>query len=149
MEKSKFAECEARGLHKLINFRLPRYCFTLGLTITGLSILAMFVRAFALEGDTEWLKLLLQKTLLVGLLLISIAKDPIEDELIIKLRAQSYTYAFMTGVIYALVMPYVEFGVSNVLKPEGEAFHNLGDFQVLLFMLMVQVLCFNTLKRIR
>lgn len=149
MERCKFVEREAKGLERLINFRLPRMFYSLGIAITGLTIITMFIRAFALEGDTEWLKLLLQKTLLVGLLFMSIAREAVEDELIIKLRSQSYTYAFMVGVIYALIMPYIEFGVSNVIKPEGEAFHNLGDFQILLFMLMVQLLCYNALKRMR
>ena len=36
----------------------------IGIAIILLSIVAMFVRAFALDGDTEWLKQLLQKTCL-------------------------------------------------------------------------------------
>lgn len=149
MEKNKFVECEAKGLNKLINFRLPHYYYTIGMVIVGLSIGGMFIRAFAIDGDTEWLKLILQKVLLVGLLLMSVAREKVEDELIVKLRSQSYTYAFMTGVLYALIMPYIDFGISNAFKPEGEAFHDLGDFQLLLFMLMVQLLCYHTLKRIR
>lgn len=149
MDVNKFAACEAKGLNKLIHFRLPYYFYKLGMAIAGLSITMMFVRAFLMGEDTEWLKLVLQKTLLVGLLFISVAREKEEDELIIKLRSQSYTYAFMVGVVYALVMPYVEYGVSNALKPEGEAFHDVGDFQLLLFMLMVQLLCYHTLKRMR
>ena len=149
MELKKYANCERRGLNKLINFRLPQYFYTVGMGIVGLSIVLMFVRAFAMDGDTEWLKLILQRTLVVGLLLMSVARDKEEDELVVKLRAQSYTYAFIVGVFYALIMPYVEFGVSNVVHSGGEAFKDLGDFQVLLFVLMVQLLCFHTLKRIR
>jgi hypothetical protein len=149
MGKQKYIECERKGLERLINFRLPAYFYKVGLLIAGLTIAAMFFRAFALEGDTEWLKLVLQKTLLIGMLLMSVARDKDEDELVVKLRMQSYTYAFIAGVIYALVMPLVDYGVSNVLKPEGESFHDLGDFQVLLFILMVQLLCFNALKRMR
>ncbi|MCK8481987.1 hypothetical protein [Psychroserpens algicola] len=149
MEKQNIIECERKGLEKLINFRLPQYFYTIGMLIAGITIAMMFVRAFALEGDTQWLKLILQKTLLIGMLLMSVARDKNEDEMIVKLRMQSYTYAFVVGVIYALVMPYVDYGVSNVLKPEGEAFHDLGDFQVLLFILMIQLLCFHALKRMR
>ena len=149
MDVNKFAACEAKGLNKLIHFRLPYYFYKLGMAIVALSITMMFVRAFLMGEDTEWLKLVLQKTLLVGLLFISVAREKEEDELIIKLRSQSYTYAFMVGVVYALIMPYVEYGVSNALKPEGEAFHDVGDFQLLLFMLMVQLLCYHTLKRMR
>ena len=149
MRKQNYIECERKGLERLINFRLPAYFYKIGLLIAGLSIAAMFFRAFAIEGDTEWLKLVLQKTLLIGMLLMSVARDKDEDEMLVKLRMQSYTYAFVAGVIYALVMPFVEYGVSNALKPEGEAFHDLGDFQLLLFILMVQLLCFHALKRMR
>jgi hypothetical protein len=122
---------------------------TIGIAIALLSIVMMFVRAFAIEGDTEWLKLLLQKTLLIGMLIMSLSKDKIEDEMTISLRAQSYAIAFVVGVIYALVMPYVEFGVSNAVHSGGEEFKDLGDFQVLLFMLMIQLMFYHNLKRFR
>ncbi|SDS13055.1 hypothetical protein SAMN04515667_1479 [Formosa sp. Hel1_31_208] len=149
MERNSFAECERRGLNKFINFRLPHSFYKLGMIIVGASIVMMFVRAFALEGDYDILKEVLKKVLLIGMLLMSIAKDKVEDELIVKLRLQSYTYAFVTGVIYALVMPYVDFGVSNIVHGGGEVYKDLGDFQVLIFMLLVQLLCFTALKRSR
>ena len=149
MERNSFAECERRGLNKFINFRLPHSFYKLGMIIVGASIVMMFVRAFALEGDYNILKEVLKKVLLIGMLLMSIARDKEEDELILKLRMQSYTYAFVTGVIYALVMPYVDFGVSNIVHGGGEVYKDLGDFQVLIFMLLVQLLCFAALKRSR
>lgn len=149
MKKENFVECERKGLEKLINFRLPSYFYKIGLIIAGMSIIMMFVRAFALEGNHEIFKEVLRKVLLIGMLFMSVARDKDEDEMIVKLRMQSYTYAFVAGSIYALVMPFVEYGVSNALKAEGESFHDIGDFQLLLFMLMVQLLCFHTLKRMR
>ncbi len=149
MERNNFVECERKGFEKLINFRLPHYFYSIGIIIILMSIVAMFVRAFVMDGDTEWLKLTLQKTMLIGMLLMSVARDKVEDEMVVKLRMQSYTYAFVAGVLYALIMPVVEYGVSNALKPEGEAFHDIGDFQLLLFILMIQLLCFHTLKRMR
>jgi hypothetical protein len=149
MGKQNYIECERRGLEKLINFRLPHNFYTIGMVIIGAAIVMMFVRAFALEGDQNVLKEVLRKLLLVGMLLMSIAKDKDEDEMIVKLRMQSYTYAFIAGVVYALIMPLVDYGVSNALKAEGEEFHDIGDFQVLLFMLMIQLLCFHVLKRMR
>ena len=108
-----------------------------------------WLEGFFHVSDTEWFKLLFQKTLLVGMLIMSISKDKIEDEMTIQLRAQSYMYAFVLGVIYALIMPYVEFGVSNVVNNGGEAYKDLGDFQVLLFMLMIQLMFYHNLKRYR
>jgi len=149
MEKDSFVDCERKRLYKVINFRLPSQFVGIGLVICVLTTAIMFFRAFAMDGDTEWLKLLLQKTLLVGMLIMSVSKDKIEDEMTMSLRAQSYAIAFIVGVIYALVMPYVEYGVSNVVHSGGEAFKSLGDFQVLLFMLMIQLMFYHFLKRNR
>ncbi len=149
MNAKKIIECEQKRFKKIINFRLSSKFMSIGITIGAISIVMMFVRAFALEGNTDWLKLLLQKTLLIGMLVMSISRDKEEDEMIITLRSQSYAIAFVIGVVYALVMPYVEFGVDSVVKSNVSEFKNLGDFQVLLFMLMIQLLFFHNLKRYR
>lgn len=149
MNTEKIMNCERDRLNKITNFRLPHTFWTIGIAVVAISIITMFVRAFVMEGDTEWLKEITRKGMLVGLLLMSISKDKEEDELTIKLRMQSYAFAFVVGVAYALIMPYVEFGVSNVVNSGGEAYKNLGDFQVLVFMLLVQLMSFHTLKRYR
>lgn len=149
MSKESFIDCERKRLKNILNFRLPHAFMRIGILVCVVAIAAMFYRAFAMDGDTQWLKLLLQKTLLVGMLIMSLSKDKIEDEMTISLRAQSYAIAFVVGVIYALVMPYVEYGVSNVVHSGGEAYKDLGDFQVLLFMLMIQLMFYHTLKRSR
>ncbi|MCB9213426.1 MAG: hypothetical protein H6583_07995 [Alteromonas sp.] len=149
MNKESFIDCERKRLNKILAFRLPHSWLYTGGIIAGVSIILMFVRAFALDGDTQGLRHVLQKTLLVGLLLMSIAKDKQEDEMLVQLRAQSYMMAFIVGVVYALVMPYVDFGVSSVVHQGGEVLKDLGDFQVLLFMLMIQLLFYHNLKRFR
>ncbi|OUR93285.1 hypothetical protein A9Q87_04870 [Flavobacteriales bacterium 34_180_T64] len=149
MDTKKIIDCERKRFDKIIKFRLPHKFMTVGIAVAALSIAMMFVRAFVMEGETEWLKHLLQKSLLVGMLIMSISRDKHEDEMTMALRAQSYAIAFVVGVIYALVMPYVEFGVSNVVHSGGEEFKDLGDFQVLLFMLMIQLMFYHNLKRYR
>lgn len=149
MEKEKIIDCERNRLEKITNFRLPYTFMKLGVALVVVSITMMIVRALAIDGNTESLKLLLQKIVLIGLLFMSVSRDKEEDELTVKLRMQSYGWAFITGVVYALLMPYVEFGVSNVVHSESETYKDLGDFQVLLFMLMVQLMCYHTLKRYR
>ena len=149
MNTKKIMDCERNRFHKIINFRLPHKFMAIGIAIAALSIISMFVRAFVMEGDTEWLKELSKKGLLVGMLLMSISKDKEEDEMTITLRSQSYAIGFVVGVIYALVMPYVELGVSNVVNSGGETYKALGDFQVLSFMLMIQLMFYHNLKRYR
>ena len=149
MDTEKIMNCERKRFEKLIKFRLSHRFMSIGIAIVLLSIVMMFVRAFAMEGDTQWLKLLFQKTVLIGMLVMSLSKDKIEDEMTIILRAQSYAIAFVVGVLYALIMPYVEFGVSNAVHSGGEPFKDLGDFQILLFMLMIQLMFYHNLKRYR
>ena len=149
MNTKKIMDCERERLNKIINFRLPHAFWAIGMVVTAFSIVTMFVRAFAMDGDTEWLRELAKKGMLVGMLLMSISRDKEEDELTIKLRMQSYALAFVVGVAYALIMPYVEFGVSNVVNSGGEVLKDLGDFQVLVFMLMIQLMFYHNLKRYR
>ena len=149
MNIKKMLECERKRFSKIINFRLPHKFMNIGIAIVLISIITMFIRAFLMEGDTEWLKGVLQKTLLIGLLIMSISKDKVEDEMTMTLRSQSYAIAFVIGVVYALVMPYVDYGVSSVVHSGGETLKDLGDFQVLLFMLMIQLMFYHNLKRYR
>ena len=149
MNTESYMQQERKSLQKLINFRLPRRFMSIGIVITLGSIAMMFLRTTLFGEDSETMKIAFRSTLLVGMLIMSITRDREEDEMTIQLRMQSYAWAFITGVIYALVMPYVEFGVSSVLNESNETFKNLGDFQVLLFMLMVQLMCYHVLKRYR
>lgn len=149
MNKKSLIECERKRFQKIINFRLPHRFMYVGIAISLIALIMMFIRAFAMEGDTEWFKLFLQKILLVGMLLMSISRDKIEDEMTIQLRSQSYMVAFVLGVLYALVMPYIELSVSNVVNNGGEVYKDLGDFQVLLFMLLMQLMFYHNFKRYR
>ena len=140
---------ERKRLHKMANFRLPHQFLKIGGFIIIAAIATMFIRAFVLEGDQLLIKELAKKTLLIGLLIMSVARDKEEDELTVKLRLTSYALAFVIGVIYALVMPFVEFGVDSVVHENSESLKDLGDFQVLIFMLMIQLLFYHNLKRYR
>ena len=140
---------EQRALQKLINFRLLPQFMTIGLVLALSSIVLMFFRATLFGEASLLMRDTLQRTLLVGMLIMSITRDREEDEMTIQFRMQSYGWGFVMGVIYALIMPFVEFGVSIVVNGDGEAFKSLGDFQMLLFMLMVQLMCYHVLKRYR
>lgn len=146
MKTEEIIACENKRLEKITNYRLPHHFKKIGIGIFVLSFLGIMSKLF-IDGDSTLINEISKKGLLIGMLLISISKEKIEDELTIKLRAQSYTIAFIIGVIYALVMPYVEYGVSNAVHSGGETFKDLGDFQVLLFMLMIQLMFYYTLKR--
>jgi hypothetical protein len=83
------------------------------------------------------------------MLLITVTKDSIEDEMTLKLRSQAYTFAFIVGVLYALVQPLINFLVNTIVKIEDVSFALLSVDQVLFFMLLVQLAFFHFTKRMR
>lgn len=92
------------------------------------------------------MKPFLHGILLIGLLLISVSKEKIEDEYIDSLRSQSYRLAFILAIVYALLQPIVNVVVSYVLQQDNE-YESFNYFQVLFFMLIVQLLFFWKLKK--
>ena len=84
---------------------------------------------------------------MIGFLIISISKDKIEDEYIDSLRAQSYRLAFILSVVYSLIQPLINYFVDVLLNVEPKEFYDFSYFQVLFFMLVVQIMFFTQMKR--
>ncbi len=148
MKTEKFIERERKSFNKMLNFRLPYLFKIVGVIVFIIALLLLIFRS-QFGGELLMLKNIARQGIVIGLLFISLSRDKEEDEMTIHLRARSYAFAFVVGVLYALTMPYVEYGVANVIKPESTAFKNLGEFQLLSFMLLVQVMFYNVLKRFR
>ncbi|MGV6832275.1 MAG: hypothetical protein ACWA5P_12025 [bacterium] len=148
MEDNKCIERERTAMKRIIAFRLPFIYKRIGLAMVVIGFLVLLLKFFNIE-EIETTRAIGRLLMVVGLLLISLASDKQEDELTVQLRSQSYTIAFIVGVIYAIIMPFVEFGVSNVIHSGDEGFKNLGDFQILFFMLIVQLMYYHVLKRYR
>ena len=89
----------------------------------------------------------LKRVLLIGLLVVSLSKDKEEDEMIVSLRAKSFTLAFVLAVLYSLIQPLVNVLVFYIIK--GDMTNGFSYFQVLSFMLMLQIMFFEVLKRNR
>ena len=148
MNKKSFAECERHRILKVLDFRLPTSFKWLGVLLLVTVFVLFFIRKQFPE-HAEIIRGIGRTIFIIGLLCISLARDKEEDEMTVALRAQSYAIAFIVGVIYAIVMPYVEFGVSNMVSDETQAYKQLGDFQLLSFMFMIQLGFYYTLKRYR
>ena len=61
-----------------------------------------------------WLKPFLHGVLLIGLLIISVSKEKIENEFIVSLRSQSYRLAFILAIVYSLVQPLANFAIATL-----------------------------------
>lgn len=144
MKESTICERERIKLEKMNKFQLGNPYKKLGFTVT----ITSFVLIIAIKyiDNPVWLKPFLHGILLISLLLISVSKEKIEDEYIDSLRSQSYRLAFILAIVYALLQPIVNVVVSYVLQQDNE-YESFNYFQVLFFMLIVQLLFFWKLKK--
>ncbi|RCS27011.1 hypothetical protein DUT90_07805 [Polaribacter sp. WD7] len=138
-------EREKSYIEKMNKFQLKHQYKKVGFIISFTAFGLMIVKKFFDEPD--WVKPLLSGVLLVGLLFISLAKEKIEDEFIDSLRSQSYRIAFVLVILYALIQPFINYGV-GLLFDEKETLESLNYFQILFYMLIVQLMVFWQLKKL-
>ena len=146
MSKSSICEAEERRLEKLYKFQLPNSYKKIGWGIVIATFILMLTRKI-FDIDAFWVKEVLRYIFLVGFLMISVSKEKLEDEYIESLRAKSYRAAFILTVLYALVQPYVNYIVDFILDKTPNNTSEFSYFQLLCFMLIVQIGFFVQLKR--
>ncbi len=145
--KQSLYESEKQKLDKLSSFKLPNYFKKIGWTIFGVTLILVLIFKI-IENPNPIISTICKKGMLVGLLVIALAREKVEDEMIEKLRGKSFSAAFIFGVLYALVQPLVNYFVGVTINSEPTTYSDLGDFQVLWFMLFIYVMLFKLYKRI-
>lgn len=147
---TKFCEAEYRRLKKTQNYQylIPNHYKKVGIVLLIVSIAALITRKYLFE-DVDIVQEIGRKGMLLALLLITLSKEKIEDELITKLRGQAFAVAFIAGVIYTLVQPLINYLVALLIKPEKAIYSDLGDFIVMWFMLVIYLSFFYMFKRYR
>lgn len=144
MNKQSICEREKSYIEKMNKFQLPNKYKKVGYIVTFSSFALLIAKKFFEEPN--WLKPILLGFILLGMLAISLSKDKIEDEFIDSLRSQSYRLAFILVIVYTLIQPVTNFIVGYVLN-QHEEFESFNYFEILFFMLVVQLLFFYQLKR--
>ena len=144
MSKQSICERERSHLEKMNKFQLSNQFKKIGIFIAIGTFVLMIGRKYI--ENSEWIRPILQGILLLGLLIISLSKEKLEDEFIDSLRSQSYRLAFLMAIIYSLVQPLINYGVA-LLFNENDELKSFNYFQVLFFMLIVQLMFFWQLKR--
>lgn len=146
MNFKSVSECEDRRIQKFINFKLPNHYKKIGWVGFILSFVILISTKF-FDGDYSILIEILKRLLLVFLLIVVMSKEKMEDEMIKSIRSQAFSFAFVGAVAYTLLQPVVNLIVSSIVKPEKAIFEDLGDFQVLWFMMIVYLVVFMKLKK--
>lgn len=147
---TKLCKAEYRRLKKIQNYQylLPNHYKKVGIALLISSLTALIARKYLFE-DLDIVQEIGRKGMLLALLLITLSKEKIEDELITKLRGQAFAAAFIAGVIYTLVQPLINYMVAYLIKPEKAIYSDLGDFIVMWFMLVIYLTFFYMFKRYR
>jgi len=146
MNLKSIQECEQRKAMKLLNFKLPTYFKKVG-WIGVVASLLIIMSTSLYDGDHELLKDILRKLVLAFLFVVVLSREEVEDERIQNFRAQSFSFAFLAGVLYTLFQPLVNWFVFLIVKPEKANIEDLGDFQILWLMLTVYLLFYYILKK--
>jgi len=143
MDSTNASNCKSKGIKKFSRFQLAAAYKPIGRMFFCLFFLSLFINAFTINNLV--FREIIKYGLLVSLLIISLTKEPIEDELIVQIRMQSYAYAFIGGIFFVLLQPILNYVVDlvseghSILKPNG-------DWLILWILLFSQVTIFETLK---
>jgi hypothetical protein len=140
---------EIEKIAKFTSYQLPNRFKIVGLIVFIASILSIITSLKLYMLDIKYHELFERIALsgsVIGLLIISISREKIEDELIGKIRMQSFNYAVIVTVLIYLILPFIHFTIvsifSSMPKIEGSK-----DVSVLGVLLMSQILTFRKLKK--
>ena len=147
--KIKSEQEEAIGkIEKITGYQLPNKFKIIGVVLCIISIFLISIIAFSLENVkyNDVLDRIAKTVLVLGLLIISISKEKIEDELIAKIRMQSYNYAVIGIVMFYLIKPFINYAIVFVFSsaPRMEGSKDIG---LLALLLTVQIFTFRSLKK--
>ncbi|WP_111683960.1 hypothetical protein [Winogradskyella tangerina] len=147
MNFKKINECERSRLERWSQFQLSHRWKRVGIIICLVAFGILTSLKF-MDGEFLEHRFVLRRAILIGLLIITLSKEQLEDEMIVSLRAKSFTLAFVLAVLYALIQPLVNALVFYILDSKDIS-NGFSYFQVLSFMLLIQILFFEVLKRNR
>ena len=134
-------------IDKYISYKLPHKFKAIGLIISITSWVSLILIEIYFGDDKyfDLFKRIAITIVILGLLIISTSREKIEDELIAKIRMQSYHFAVLGTILLYLIMPFFDFTIvsifSSMPKIEGSK-----DVSILGCLLVTQILTFRTLK---
>lgn len=142
MNAKLFLDCERKNLEKFKKYQLPNKAKKFGWILFGIAFIALFLTA----KDSSP-KLIAKYVILVGLLIVSVSKEKIEDELLKNLRMYSYAFAFILAVLITITNPLISYIANFVFTEKQDPFSGIGDWKILWFLLSIQVFFFEYLKK--
>ena len=145
MNIDAISECDRKSLESLSKLQLSNSFKKVGVAIVILSILGFIVAR--LTESAEVMVMTTKYGLLFGMLIVSISKDKIEDEFVMSQRLKSYAYGFITAIGISLIVPIILSLAQFFVERPIDIFKGLGDWQILWFLLSLQLFYFEFSKR--
>ena len=147
MNSTSFLESERRNLEKWYRFQFPSRFMRVGEGLFMLSLIGMISFKF-IAPEYELIRMMLKRILLGALLIISFTKERHEDEMTTHLRQRSYHIAILCSVLYALIQSHVVHMVESILKSGSAVYEESSAFEVMVFLLLVQIMIFRLMKKV-
>ena len=148
MEPKVKQEGNIEKIDKFTSYLLTNKFKIVGLVIFVFAFILNFIIALCLENDTyqDLFQHLARSIAILGLLMIAISKEKVEDELIAKIRMQSYHYAVI-GTVMIHFFVYFFPHVITLLLSGTPTIEESKDVSVLVCLLVIKIITFRKLKK--
>lgn len=142
---------EYSRLMKILDFRLPHKFKRIGY-VGAISIFVALLAGKFISDSTLLVKDVLRTLVLFFMLIASLSKDAFEDEFNRHIRFQSYVISFVCVGIYTIGLPLVtvvmDVLITNIRGEGIVNFHKISSFEVIFILMGLQLLFFETLKKL-
>ncbi len=120
---------------------LPRKFKIVGLVVILLSIVAMVIFKTTMPHLLKDGKVFLLNGLILGLLIIVLSKDKVEDEMLVAMRLRGMAASFIGGVVLVFISPFIDILLQEPVQ-------TMPAQQVVMFMLFTYLISYY-LEKIR
>jgi hypothetical protein len=143
--KSKFVKMESKARKENLHL-LPNRFKKVGLTLIVLAfVVGIVLKLMSLDllpTQKELFRTLMLSGINLGLLLITLSKDKLEDEMTIAIRLKAMAWSFTWAVFYVIISPFM-----NILFKDP--MRDLAGQQVIMSMLFVYMIMYYLQKKSR
>lgn len=141
---------EYSRLSKMLNWRLPNRYKKIGYICAA--AIFIFLLGYKFYGqNTILVKDLCRSLVLLFVLIASLSKDPVEDEYVRHVRAQSYVLASVFSALYTIGIPLIalllDMLITKITGDGSAKFYEISAFEIIFMLVCNQLLFFETLKR--
>lgn len=146
--KKSVLECESETVDKWSRFKLPNKLKPIGWIIAITSFIAfLFTRNAGLDNFL-WL-FLIKNIGVLGLAMVTLSKEKIEDEMLNSLRGKAMLFTLFCIIFFIILTPFITVLLSGLITDDfrSTAFE-LSQYNTLSCVMLMYILGFETMKRL-